>query len=157
MMTPTTTTTSELLKVLPELTAALYRAAPHEPAHGAAHDGPLEGPLTAAQMKAIIHLASYGPQPMGAFAAGMGTTPAAASEMVERLVERGIVERASDPHDRRIVYVGLASEAKRLVDRVVDGLHTEVEAAFAQFPSLDKATLVAFLAALTERLKATSA
>ena len=146
-------TTTELLKVLPELAVALHNAAPH----AQMRVDPQVGRLTPRQMAALVHLATYGRQTMSELASGLGIGRAAASEMVERLSEKAVVVREADPDDRRIVYVGLASGAKRLVDRVVDGLHTEVEAAFAQFPSLDKATLVAFLAALTERLKATSA
>jgi len=141
--------TSEFLKLLPELTATLYRAAPHE----AALRGPIKGPFTAAQMKAVIHLGLCGSQTMSEFATGLGISRAAATEMVERLSEKSIVLREPDVTDRRVVRVRLEPAAGRFVGRVLADWQRRLDGAFAEFPGLDRETLIAFLRTLTERLK----
>ena len=51
---------------------------------------------------------------MGEFADGLDISRAAASELVARLTEKGVVRRESDADDRRVVYVRLAGAAERL-------------------------------------------
>jgi len=45
----------------------------------------------------------------------LGVTHAAASQMVDRLVQQGLIERAEDPSDRRVKQLSLTSEGRRLV------------------------------------------
>ena len=45
----------------------------------------------------------------------LGVTHAAASQMVDRLVQQGLIERAEDPTDRRVKQLSLTPEGRRLV------------------------------------------
>lgn len=45
----------------------------------------------------------------------LGVTNAAASQMVDRLVQQGLIERAEDPSDRRVKQLSLTTKGQRLV------------------------------------------
>jgi DNA-binding MarR family transcriptional regulator len=45
----------------------------------------------------------------------LGVTNAAASQMIERLVQLGLLERAEDAHDRRARNITLSAQGQRLV------------------------------------------
>jgi DNA-binding MarR family transcriptional regulator len=140
----------ELLRVLPELAVTLYRSAPH----AGGDRGLAAAPLTYRQMDVVLHLRARGRQTMGELAAGLGVSKASATEMIERLVEKGLVRRATSPGDRRVVAVELSGSARRRVDRSIAQWRTHATAALARFPDLDPSRVVAFLASLTGELAA---
>lgn len=63
------------------------------------------------QMRTIGFIYHHGPCPLRAVAAGVGVSVASASEMVERLVDEGIVQREPHPSDRRQVLLSLTPRA----------------------------------------------
>jgi DNA-binding MarR family transcriptional regulator len=148
--TPPDDVTSELARLLPELAVALYESAPH---HHAAPQPATAEPLTGRQMEAVVFLSHRPRVTMGAFAGGLEISPAAASELVARLTEKGVVRRETEPDDRRVVYVRLAGEAERYAGEVHDEWRRHLDAVFARYPGIDPDTLVAFLGALIDRLK----
>jgi DNA-binding MarR family transcriptional regulator len=141
--------TVDLVQLLPELVEALYESAPHARARRSAP----EGGLTGRQMKAVVFLAHRGRVTMGAFADGLEIGRAAASELVERLVEKNVVRRAHEPGDRRVVTVTLSAAAEGLAAEVFAEWSEQVAAAFTRYPDIDPATLIAFLRALLDQLK----
>ncbi len=70
---------------------------------------------TLPQIRAMLALHVQGPCRLKEFAALLGISQPAASEMVERLVEMGMVTREQDPSDRRQVILGLTPKAARKV------------------------------------------
>jgi len=59
--------------------------------------------LTIPQFKALALLQHQGPQRMGSLSASMGTTFSSTTSIIDRLVDKGLVERLPDPEDRRAV------------------------------------------------------
>ena len=57
--------------------------------------------LSVAQLKALFTLVDAGSMPIGGVAARLGIGLPAASSLVDRLVDQGLVERREDPMDRR--------------------------------------------------------
>ena len=55
------------------------------------------------QVKALMLLEGVGPMRMGTIAGHLGSTLSASTNIIDRLVEKGLVERHSDPRDRRVV------------------------------------------------------
>ncbi len=47
-----------------------------------------------------------------------------ATVLVDRLVDRGLVERMADPQDRRVVLVRVADEGQQLIDQLVTSWRT---------------------------------
>ena len=142
-------TTAALIQLLPELVVTLYQSAPH----ARARRGAPAARLTGRQMKAVVFLAHRGPVTMGEFAAGLEIGRAAASELAARLVEKGVVRRAHDPADRRVVTVTLSARAEGLAADVFAEWSAQIAAAFALHPGIDPDTLVAFLRTVIAHLK----
>ena len=59
--------------------------------------------LTIAQAKTLALLERQGPSRMGIIAGHLETGLSAATTLVDRLVEKDLVQRVSDPSDRRVV------------------------------------------------------
>lgn len=57
---------------------------------------------------------------------GMMITSGTMTNRLDRLAERGLVERVDDPHDRRSTQVALTAEGRKLVDAAVEK-HVENE------------------------------
>ena len=66
-----------------------------------------DSPITLAQMRCLASL-SGGPRSIGELAGAHDVSPPTMSRLVTALVERGWVERARDPVDRRHVIVALS-------------------------------------------------
>src|SRR5215470_14883981 len=61
----------------------------------------LQTDMTVAQLRALFVVADFGPIPIGGVAARLGIGLPAASSLVDRLVDQGLVKRREDPADRR--------------------------------------------------------
>ncbi|HLF05228.1 MAG TPA: MarR family transcriptional regulator [Dehalococcoidia bacterium] len=84
------------------------------------HSRPLgewsEMELTMPQMR-ILCLLRQGPQRMGNVAACLGGSLSSATSMMDRLVDKGLVERVPAPDDRRVVLCRLTPSGTRDVER----------------------------------------
>lgn len=74
--------------------------------------------VSAAQYRALVVLASRGPQRMVDLAHRLQVNPSTAGRMCDRLERKGFIQRSRDRADRRIVYVALNREGRRAVDQV---------------------------------------
>lgn len=72
--------------------------------------------LTIPQVKTLLLLQGSGPQRMGGIAASLGIAVSAATTVVDRLVERELVARLSDPKDRRVVLCDLTEHGWKVAD-----------------------------------------
>ncbi len=74
--------------------------------------------VTLTQYRALVVLASRGPQGVAALADVLAVTPPTASRLCDRLVRKGLVRRRTERHDRRQVRMTLSESGRRLVDAV---------------------------------------
>ena len=72
--------------------------------------------LTMPQLRVLFLLRRRGVQTMGQIAKPMGVKLSTVTGIVDRLVERQLVSRGEDPHDRRFVVARLTDEGQRVVD-----------------------------------------
>ena len=70
---------------------------------------------TIAQYRALVVLASRGPQRMVDLAAALAVTPSTAGRMCDRLLRKGLIRRHRARTDRRAVRVSI-TEGRRVVD-----------------------------------------
>jgi DNA-binding MarR family transcriptional regulator len=70
-----------------------------------------------AQYRALVVLASRGPQRMVDLAAALGVTPSTAGRMCDRLVRKGLIRRHRDRADRRVVQVSVTPAGRQVVDQ----------------------------------------
>jgi DNA-binding MarR family transcriptional regulator len=116
---------------------------------------PLARGLSLAQIKAMIHLHHLrGGQPctVGEVASAVGVSMPAASELVDRLVEAGMVERASDPADRRRVMLRLTPRAERFTTELRAMRRAQLRSALARLEPGERPAFVRSLRALVEAL-----
>lgn len=78
----------------------------------------LELNLTLAQLKAVYLVAVTGPIRMSALAVQLGTAISTTSEVVDRLVNAGLLARDTDPGDRRQVLVGATPKALQQLEEM---------------------------------------
>ena len=71
--------------------------------------------LTMPQIKTLSLLETRGPLRMSAIAIVMSRTLSAMTSIVDRLVEKGLVTRQSDPNDRRLVICALTDEGTQAI------------------------------------------
>ena len=142
--------TAELARLLPELAVALYESTPHAQRRG--HSA-TSTQLTGRQLEAVVFLSHHRRVTMGEFADGLEISPAAASELVARLIEKDVVRREPDPDDRRVVYVRLAGEAEQYAETMHDAWRQQIDVVFARHPGIDPDALIAFLDDMIDHLK----
>jgi len=139
----------QLLALLPSLVAAARDSGPHL----AARQRLPGARLTPRQMSACVQLQLAGRQTMGEFAAGMGVSRATATEMIERLEERGLAVREHDESDRRVIVARLSDAAAAEASAVIGRRRQDVEEALRSFPGTPPKEFIAFVRTLTELLE----
>lgn len=138
----------DLLVLLPALITALREAEPHSLARRR-----LGGMgLTARQMTALVQLELAGGQTMSDFAAGMGVGRATATDMVERLEERGLVTRRHSPADRRVIVVRLSEAAQAEARAVLGRRRRDIRQALGRRPDVPPRAIAEFIGALIDEL-----
>jgi DNA-binding MarR family transcriptional regulator len=76
--------------------------------------------LSWAQLAVLMHLYYRGPREVMACAELLQLSPAGASQMIERLVQQGLVERSETPDDRRVRLVLLTAAGRQMVDESIE-------------------------------------
>jgi len=105
--------------------------------------------VTIHQLTALGHL-QEGPLTMRELAKELGVSESAVTAIGDRLVRQNLVERLSDPADRRIVRLGLSKTGRRLIDR----LHTAACRKTGELASVLSDTQLAQLVDILETLAA---
>ena len=89
---------------------------------------------------------------MGELAKALGVTLGAATGLVDRLIQQGLVERVSDPEDRRLVRVRLTAKGRRTHASAARKARRRMGAALAALSLAQQAQIAAALALLREAL-----
>ena len=113
-------------------------------------DGP-RSQLQGASRAALEHLALAGPLTIGEAAAHLNRAQSVISEMVSHLEDQGLLERESDPADRRrtLIWLTRAGHSALRQDREVLGLDL-LAGALARLPPAQADDLIAGLQALVQ-------
>ena len=73
--------------------------------------------MTIPQIKTLVMLGYMGPLRMGVIASYLGSALSATTSIVNRLVQKELVKRVSDPNDRRVVICELTAQGREAVER----------------------------------------
>ena len=90
---------------------------------------------TIAQYRALVVLASRGPQRVSDLAAALGVTPSTAGRMCDRLVRKGLVRRHRQAGDRRSVRIALTAPGRDLVAEVTRRRRAELTRLLRALPA----------------------
>jgi DNA-binding MarR family transcriptional regulator len=74
-----------------------------------------EQSLSMSQIGALLHLSRKGASGVSDIGDDLGVTSAAASQMLERLVQHDLVVRSEDPHDRRAKQIVLTERGHQVI------------------------------------------
>ena len=137
----------ESVELLPEIGILLHSAIASDAALSA---------LTLTQIKTIAFLYHHGEATITELATGLAVGLPAVSEMIDRLEDRGFVERAVDDRDRRRVVVNLTSESDSVARRIHDLRREQVRLALSRLHPGERASFLASLRVLADVLRETS-
>ena len=130
--------------VLPEIGKSLHAAVSHHPTAAG---------RSLAQVKTLVLLHHRQHATVGEIAAGLGVAMPTASELVDRLVEDGLAERATNPVDRRQVLVWLTPEARAFGARLYALRCDQVRRTLDRLEPADRPAFVRGLQALAAVLR----
>jgi DNA-binding MarR family transcriptional regulator len=80
--------------------------------------------MSTPQLKALLLISEEEGIRMRELARRLGGSFSNATVLVDRLVDRGLVERMADPQDRRVVLVRAADKGQQLIDQLVTSWRT---------------------------------
>lgn len=95
----------------------------------------------------LYHGGSCGISDVGDY---LGITNAATSQLVQRLVEQRLLERAEDPHDRRVKQLTLTAEGRTLIEQAIEARRRWLEGLTTALTPEQQLNIVTALADLTE-------
>jgi DNA-binding MarR family transcriptional regulator len=87
--------------------------------------------LSVPQLRALLFVNRHEGAALGSLAEHLGLTAPSTSKLVEQLVKRGLLERATSPADRRRLRLGLSPAGKRQLEAVLKQTHGRLSAALA--------------------------
>jgi MarR family transcriptional regulator for hemolysin len=105
------------------------------------------------QLIALNHINRKGPCGVTDFGEEMGISSPAASQMIDRLAQQGLIARTEDPSDRRSKLVDLTTEAHKILEESLQarqGWLADLEAALT---ADEQALAVQVLDLLTEKAR----
>jgi DNA-binding MarR family transcriptional regulator len=104
--------------------------------------------ITPGQARALSVLARHGTMRPSELSEHLKIAPRSATEVVDGLEERGLVERLPDPADRRATLVEVTPSGRTLAEKIRAERSSQGERFFAALPPADRAELARILAAL---------
>jgi DNA-binding MarR family transcriptional regulator len=78
----------------------------------------LDYDLTLQQMRAFAFILARGRTPISRLADALGIRPNVATGIIQRLVDRGLIERREDPGDRRVRQLTVTDRGLALIDEL---------------------------------------
>ena len=120
----------ETLMLLPTLMRLVERPSPVEMGEFADR-GLTELSVSPGHIQVLIAL-TRGPRSVGQLAEELGVSPPAATQLVDRLAEHGMVRRRNDPSDRRVVLVDYVEGMHEVAGSIVAKRRRPLEAAMSK-------------------------
>jgi DNA-binding MarR family transcriptional regulator len=109
--------------------------------------------LSMPQFSILMQLHYCGSYSISEISDHFGVSVPAASQLVEKLVQAGYLERAEDPHDRRARLLPLSSKGKKLIEQGFKGRYHWLDELITGLDIEEREKVVQALKMLTERTK----
>jgi DNA-binding MarR family transcriptional regulator len=109
--------------------------------------------LSTSQVQALMRLHFGGEIAISELGDGLGISSPAASQMVDRLVQMGLVERTEHPQDRRIKRLAITSQGDALVCQGMDAQWKWMETLAAALAPDEQQTISQALVILIEKAR----
>ncbi|MFF3322661.1 MarR family winged helix-turn-helix transcriptional regulator [Streptomyces sp. NPDC002889] len=110
----------------------------------------VEDRVTLHQFRLLVVLSTHGAAKLVLLAERLGVSPSTAMRMVDRLITIGLVDRQTNPDNRRETVLRLTPEGERIVEEVMSGRRKEIASIVERLDPAQRAALIAALTAFTE-------
>lgn len=110
------------------------------------------GKITLPQLWVLECLSRQTNSPMNTLARFLRISRPAATHLVDRLIAQGLVGRAGDPKDRRVVRVHLTSKGRRVLANIWDQKRRMLMEVFGQIEPTDRTQYLRILERVVEIL-----
>ena len=101
--------------------------------------------LTGPQMFTLWQLGEYGPMTMGELSETLAVTHGVATRMIDRLFEKGMVERKRNDVDRRVVRVSVTPLAEKITSEAIEGALKVIRNVFKDVSQSDREEYLSLL------------
>lgn len=95
--------------------------------------------LSVPQFRALVYICNYPDARLAAVAEHIGISPAAASRLVDHLVQRRLIDRRQDRSDRRAVALALTARGQAVFDEAYRDVHGLMAARLAVLSPTERA------------------
>jgi DNA-binding MarR family transcriptional regulator len=109
----------------------------------------LESSLTLQQFRLLLHVYARGLLPIHQAADTLGLAPSVATGVVQRLVDRGLIERHEDANDRRARLLRVTENGSTLIEEMSTAARSKRREAVARLTDVQLQQLRDILTALT--------
>jgi len=109
--------------------------------------------LSMPQFSILMQLHYKGPCGMSEISERFDVTAAAASQLVDKLVQAGYIERTEDPHDRRAKLLKLSTKGAKLVDDGIQERYRWMDELASKLSAADQTKISEALSILTEEAR----
>jgi len=106
--------------------------------------------LSMPQFSILMQLHYKGPCGMSEISERFDVSAAAASQLVDKLVQAGYIERTEDPHDRRAKLLKLSTNGAKLVDDGIQERYRWMDDLASKLSATDQTKVSEALSLLTE-------
>ena len=106
--------------------------------------------LSMPQFSILMQLHHKGPCGMSEISERFDVTAAAASQLVDKLVQARYIERTEDPHDRRAKLLKLSTKGAKLVDDGIQERYRWMDELTSKLSAVEQTKISEALAFLTE-------
>lgn len=106
--------------------------------------------LSHSQMMTLSRLYNHGGGGISEMGTHLGTTDAAASQLIERLVNQGLVERIESETDRRMKKIALTPKGRAIFDKMIARRNQMVKQMLSTIPLEKQHLIFEAASALTE-------
>ncbi|WP_152396685.1 MarR family winged helix-turn-helix transcriptional regulator [Paenibacillus guangzhouensis] len=93
--------------------------------------------LTYPQFKMLFKLEKHGPQKVSQLAEALCITSGAVTGAADRLLSEGYIERTRAADDRRVVYIQITEEGRRITHQVMEDQKETIAMFFGSLPDED--------------------
>jgi DNA-binding MarR family transcriptional regulator len=136
----------DLAQILLDWSSAFTRLAMHDLNRFSRGAG-----LSLPQVNVLMHLYYQGPSDVTNICEMMQVTPAGASQMIERMVQQGVVLRSETPGDRRVRMVHLTEPGREVVLQVISARQAWIEQLIATFSAEERQQISQAIQRLNEQ------
>lgn len=107
--------------------------------------------MSMSQLGAMLHISRMGACAVADISEDLGVTSAAVSQLVDRLVDQGLVSRDEDPADRRAKRIELTARGTKVLQQAMEARQAWFRALASSLTAAERAAAAATLRSLTER------